>query len=290
MRFVVSSVVAVIFLLTSMAPAFAGEGKPRTNKKPRPEVCPDEIIYDLTIPWPFRKVRGDQDGDGVLDGADKCPDTPRGAVVDKNGCPIDSDGDGVYNGLDKCPDTPRGAVVDKYGCPIDSDRDGVYDGIDKCPDTAANLKVDKQGCPIEVSEIETQFLDTGMIRTSNITFESDKAKLMPESNQVLNEIGGVLEEWPALEIEIGGHTDSQGSEKYNQELSQRRAQAVMDYLVANFSNIKSKNLSVIGYGESKPIADNNTDEGRAANRRVEFVVKNKDQLKKEIEHKKQLEK
>jgi OOP family OmpA-OmpF porin len=320
MRSIACSIVVSIFLLTSIAAAFAGDGRPRTNRKSRPAVCPNKIIYDLTIPWPFHKAQGDQDGDGVLDNADKCPDTsrgakvdmdgcpidsdrdgvydgldacegtPRGAKVDKRGCPIDSDKDGVYDGLDKCPGTPSGARVDGQGCPIDSDKDGIYDGLDKCPGTAANLKVDKNGCPIEVSEIETQFLDTGMISTSNITFAFNKADLQPSSYKVLDEIGRVLVEWPTLEIEIGGHTDAQGSEKYNQELSRRRAQAVKDYLVAKFPKIQAVNLSVKGYGESKPIAGNDSDEGRAANRRVEFVVKNKDQLKKEIEIKKQLQK
>jgi outer membrane protein OmpA-like peptidoglycan-associated protein len=91
----------------------------------------------------------DSDGDGVLDGDDKCPGTPRGAVVDKKGCPIDTDGDGVYDGLDQCPNTPRGAKVDSLGCPVDSDGDGVPDGIDKCPDTPAGAKVDAAGCPVD---------------------------------------------------------------------------------------------------------------------------------------------
>jgi outer membrane protein OmpA-like peptidoglycan-associated protein len=89
----------------------------------------------------------DSDGDGVRDDADKCPGTPRGAVVDKHGCPIDSDGDGVPDGLDRCPRTPHGAVVNAEGCPIDSDGDGVPDGLDKCPNTPAAAAVDADGCP-----------------------------------------------------------------------------------------------------------------------------------------------
>ncbi len=91
----------------------------------------------------------DSDGDGVLDGDDKCPGTPPGVVVDKKGCPIDTDGDGVYDGRDQCPNTPHGAKVDSVGCPIDSDGDGVADGIDQCPDTPAGAKVDAVGCPID---------------------------------------------------------------------------------------------------------------------------------------------
>ena len=95
------------------------------------------------------KKTTDSDGDGVLDSDDKCPGTPRGAVVDKKGCPIDTDGDGVYDGLDQCPNTPHGAKVDSVGCPIDSDGDGVADGIDQCPDTPVGAKVDAVGCPID---------------------------------------------------------------------------------------------------------------------------------------------
>ncbi len=91
----------------------------------------------------------DSDGDGVYDGIDQCPDTPFGAIVDERGCPIDSDGDGVYDGIDQCPDTPRGAIVDERGCPIDSDGDGVPDGIDRCPDTPLGAIVDEFGCPID---------------------------------------------------------------------------------------------------------------------------------------------
>jgi len=89
----------------------------------------------------------DSDGDGVRDGADKCPGTPRGALVDKRGCPTDGDGDGVPDGLDRCPRTPHGAVVNADGCSIDSDGDGVPDGLDKCPNTPAAAGVDANGCP-----------------------------------------------------------------------------------------------------------------------------------------------
>lgn len=91
----------------------------------------------------------DADGDGVLDGDDKCPGTPHGVVVDKTGCPVDSDGDGVYDGLDQCANTPHGAKVDSVGCPVDSDGDGVADGLDRCPDTPTGAKVDAAGCPTD---------------------------------------------------------------------------------------------------------------------------------------------
>ncbi|MDH3217862.1 MAG: OmpA family protein, partial [Candidatus Krumholzibacteria bacterium] len=206
--------------------------------------------------------------------------------VDARGCPSDSDGDGVYDGIDRCPDTPAGARVDARGCPSDSDGDGVYDGIDRCPNTPKGTKVDKRGCPVDVGDVETQLLDTGMIRTSNILFETNKADLKPESRRILDEIGGTLQQWPELKIEIGGHTDSRGAANYNQTLSERRANAVRDYLVSNFAKVKSGNLSVAGYGESQAIASNDTVAGRAKNRRVEFKVLNEEELKRAIERRK----
>ncbi|MFH2043800.1 MAG: outer membrane beta-barrel domain-containing protein [Pseudomonadota bacterium] len=93
--------------------------------------------------------KADSDGDGVYDYLDKCPNTPKGVRVDKDGCPPDTDGDGVYDYLDKCPNTPKGVEVDEIGCPLDTDGDGVYDYLDKCPDTPKDVKVDEDGCPLD---------------------------------------------------------------------------------------------------------------------------------------------
>jgi len=225
----------------------------------------------------------DSDGDGVYDGLDKCDGTPVGATVDAHGCPTDSDGDGVFDGLDKCPDTPVGATVDAHGCPVDSDGDGVYDGLDKCPDTPSGATVDDHGCPIPVTAMAIMLLDTGTITTNQIVFETSSAKLDPAYVGALDEIGETLSEWPALRIEIGGYTDNTGSEAFNQDLSQQRAQAVLDYLVAGFDGITAEQYTAVGYGESQPIADNGTVEGRQANRRVEFKVLNEEELQKEVE-------
>ena len=232
----------------------------------------------------------DSDGDGVYDGLDKCPGTPKGAIVDANGCPLDSDGDGVYDGLDKCPNTPKGAVVDSAGCPKDSDGDGVPDGLDKCPDTPAGARVDADGCPIVVTEKETELLDTGMIRLQNVNFETGKADLLPEAYPALDEVGAILLKWPQLKIEVGGHTDSRGTKVRNQALSEARAAAVRDYLLKKFPNLVADQLTSKGYGASKPIAPNTTALNRAKNRRVEFVVLNKDVLRKEVEKRKTLQK
>jgi outer membrane protein OmpA-like peptidoglycan-associated protein len=232
----------------------------------------------------------DSDGDGVCDGVDQCADTPRGATVDTKGCPSDGDGDGVLDGLDKCADTPKGATVDATGCPTDADGDGVWDGLDKCPDTPAGAKVDADGCPIELIERETELLDTGMIRLQNINFETAKADLLPDALPTLDIVGQVLTKWPELRIEIGGHTDARGSNAANQKLSEARANSVLAYLTGKFADLKSEQFTVRGYGEARPIAPNTDALGMAKNRRVEFVVLNKDVLKRESERRRLLRK
>ncbi|MAE69296.1 MAG: flagellar motor protein MotB [Gemmatimonadetes bacterium] len=220
-----------------------------------------------------RGCPSDTDGDGVYDGLDRCPGSPPRAKIDARGCPTDSDGDGVYDGLDRCNNTPAGVPVDARGCTKDTDGDGVHDGIDRCPRTKRGVEIDSKGC--EVTEVEREMLDTGMIRLDSIFFESGKAILKPESFPSLDEVGKVLEKWPALRIEIGGYTDSQGGAAFNEKLSRSRADAVRDYLTKSFAGIDAKQLKAAGYGEAKPIADNGTKEGRARNRRVEFKVLNR---------------
>jgi OmpA-OmpF porin, OOP family len=232
----------------------------------------------------------DSDADGVPEGLDKCPSTPRGATVDATGCPTDTDGDGVFDGIDKCADTPKGAVIDSSGCPVDSDGDGVPNGLDDCPDTERNLKVDAKGCPVEVIEIETEMLDTGMIREEQIYFETGKADLKSESFPALDLIGTVLMRWPQLKIEIGGHTDSRGSVGLNQRLSEARAKSVATYLADRFPGLPREQYSTKGYGESKPVVKETDDTTRSRNRRVEFVILNKEELKKEIERRRLLQK
>ena len=223
----------------------------------------------------------DTDGDGVCDGLDQCADTPKGATVDLRGCTSDSDADSVLDGIDQCPGTQQGCVVDATGCPKDTDRDGVCDGLDKCPDTPANYEVDPQGCTIEVIERETELLDTGMIRLQDVNFETAKADLLPESLPKLDVVGQVLSRWPELKIEIGGHTDFRGSDAYNQKLSEARTKSVLDYLLGKFPELQRGQFTVKGYGEKRPIAPNTTERGMALNRRVEFVVQNREVLRRE---------
>ena len=216
----------------------------------------------------------DADGDGVCDGLDTCPDTPKGATVDGHGCPSDPDGDGVMDGVDQCANTPKGCTVDDKGCPGDADHDGVCDGVDQCANTPEGLRVDAAGCPIEVSEKEIELLDTGMIRLQNINFDTGKATIKPESYPVLEEVAHILQQYPTLQIEVGGHTDDRGSAKLNEKLSGDRAAAVLDYLKQNFPQISSSQFTSKGYGPTRPIAPNTTQLGRAKNRRVEFRVTN----------------
>ncbi|MEK7331497.1 MAG: OmpA family protein, partial [Candidatus Eisenbacteria bacterium] len=230
----------------------------------------------------------DADGDKVFDGLDKCEGTPKGCTVDANGCPSDADGDGVLDGLDQCADTPKGCTVDEQGCPKDSDADGICDGLDRCPDTSSGLRVDKDGCPIELVERETELLDTGMIRLQNINFETAKADLLPESLPTLDIVGQVLTKWPELRIEVGGHTDSRGSNVANQKLSEARADSVLAYIQRRFPTLKPEQFTVKGYGESVPLVPNTSELNWAKNRRVEFVVLNKDVLKREVERRRLL--
>jgi len=234
----------------------------------------------------------DSDNDGVPDGIDQCADTPSGAVVDARGCPKDSDNDGVPDGIDQCADTPAGTKVDAKGCPaiVDSDNDGVPDDKDLCPFTPANAKVDKDGCPITLTERETELLDKGRITERNIHFETAKWNILPESYPVLDEIGNILIQWPRLRIEIGGHADARGSDAYNLDLSDKRANAVLEYLLAKFPQINREQYTAKGYGERVPVAPNTSVEGMAKNRRVEFKVMNAEELKKERERRRTLQK
>ncbi len=230
----------------------------------------------------------DSDGDGVYDGLDQCANTPTGCKVDARGCPTDSDGDGVCDGVDQCANTPPGCQVDAKGCPVDSDGDGVCDGLDKCPNTAAGLRVDKDGCPIEIMERETELLDTGMIRISDINFATGKSDIPPEVNATLDVVGAVLAKWPEIKIEIGGHTDARGAAAANQKLSEGRANAVRNYLLEHFPQLQADQLTAKGYGESKPLVPNTNQLNLAKNRRVEIKVLNKQQLKREIERRRML--
>ena len=209
----------------------------------------------------------DSDGDGVGHAMDKCPGTPAGVKVDSVGCPLDSDKDGVPDYLDKCPGTPADMKVDSTGCPLDSDGDGVPDSLDKCPKTPAGVKVDASGCPITI-------LGAGAATWAfnDINFEVAKADIKSSSYGILDEIVAALNVRPALKVRVEGHTDSTGARAFNMDLSNRRAKAVVDYLVGK--GVAPSRLSAQGFGPDRPIADNATKLGRSKNRRVQFTQVN----------------
>ena len=204
----------------------------------------------------------DFDKDGVPDSKDKCPNTAAGITVDSTGCPLDTDKDGVPDGLDKCPSTQAGVTVDSVGCDLDFDKDGIPDVKDKCPNTLPGVKVKEDGCPVNKKQ------DLDQLK-KGIQFKLNSAKLTNKSYSTLDAIVKLMKEIPEANLEIQGHTDEVGSEQTNKKLSQDRAQAVMDYFVKK--GVESNRLRAVGYGASKPIADNKDKAGREKNRRVELV-------------------
>jgi OmpA-OmpF porin, OOP family len=223
----------------------------------------------------------DADGDGVADDQDQCPDTAAGSQVNEQGCEGDTDADGVVDRLDTCPDTPAGTAVNEQGCAAvaDADGDGVPDDKDKCPDTATGSTVDENGCapqtgcraPAPGEPINLEGCATGeSVVLKGVNFEVNSSRLTANAKVILNQVADSLTATPSMKVEIGGHTDNQGSDDFNQKLSERRAQSVHDYLVAR--GIDSSRLSAKGYGESQPVDTNETPEGRELNRRVEMKV------------------
>ena len=208
----------------------------------------------------------DRDGDGVPDRIDACPDVP--GPKENQGCPWpDRDGDGVPDHLDACPDIPGPREYD--GCP-DSDGDQIPDHVDKCPLEPGIPELD--GCPPPPEE-DTVVIEATRIRVhGTILFEFDKAIIQPESFGLLDNVVEVLKLNPEVgPISVEGHTDNVGSRPYNLDLSKRRAQAIVDYLVNH--GIDARRLESAGFGFDRPVASNDDPLGRAKNRRTEFILK-----------------
>jgi OmpA-OmpF porin, OOP family len=222
----------------------------------------------------------DSDGDGVPDYLDKCPGTPPGTRVGPDGCSLlDSDGDGVPDELDKCPDTPAGIAVGPDGCPLDSDGDGIPDYLDECPNSPPGARVLPNGCALEGDcrkprpgeqvdargcAVEQSFILRG------VKFDFDSDRLTPAAREILNEVAATLQAYRNIDVELEGHTDSIGSDNYNLGLSERRANAVKVYLESR--GVPGRRMRPVGYGQSRPIASNETEDGREENRRVELRV------------------
>ena len=201
----------------------------------------------------------DKDGDGVPDIDDQCPDTKSGYKVDANGCPMDNDKDGIVNELDRCPEAAGPESL--KGCP-DTDGDGVADMDDRCPGAVGTIA--NKGCP-EIAKADS--IKITQI-ASKIFFETNSDKLKVASLSQLDELVLILKKYESANLLIEGHADSQGADAYNLTLSQKRTDAVKTYLMGK--GIMESRLTAIGYGEGRPIADNNTAAGRAKNRRVEL--------------------
>ena len=213
----------------------------------------------------------DNDNDGITDKLDKCPNEPedRDGFEDADGCPDpDNDKDGIPDVSDKCPNEPedKDGFEDADGCPDpDNDKDGIPDVSDKCPNEPG---VPPDGCPKKYNLVVVT--ETKIELKQTVFFETNRAVIRRVSHPLLDEVAQALKDNPKLNVEIQGHTDSQGSDRANLKLSQRRADAVRVYLIKR--GITSDRMVAKGYGETTPIADNRTSEGRAQNRRVEFVI------------------
>lgn len=218
-------------------------------------------IYPLGVFLLVAVVLGGCAAPGAGEGASLCPGTPAGIPVDPDGCPLYSDADAVPDYQDKCPDTAPGIAVDVNGCPRDADADGVADDRDACSSTPTGVRVDARGCPLTGERIAV---------VTNLNFDFDRSNVREDVRKRLSRVIRLLEEMPAIDVQIVGYTDDVGSQEYNLTLSLRRAEAVRDYMVTR--GIEHRRLSVAGRGKAEPLVSNSTPQGRAVNRRVEFVV------------------
>lgn len=220
----------------------------------------------------------DADADGVHDVYDRCPGTSAGVKVDADGCAVkkepvkllDSDRDGVTDNLDLCPDTATGVAVDGKGCPVvtDKDLDGVIDVLDVCPDTPAKTVVDARGCPVQVT-LAVALPEPAL--TFNLEYLPNEVEVRKDFAAEMEKMAEFIKANPGRRFVIEGHTDSVGSDASNMRLSLSRAEKIRDYLVEKMG-ISASLLEARGFGESNPVADNNTQEGRQQNRRVVIIA------------------
>lgn len=233
--------------------------------------CPDsdgdgvkESLDECPLVAGPKELKGcpDRDNDGVADKNDECPDNKGG--LNTRGCP-DRDKDGVPDKFDNCPDVP--GSFNNRGCPWqDSDKDGVIDKDDKCPNQIG--PIENQGCPYpKLSQSEEKIIDAF---AETILFDLGKADLRSSSIPTLDRIVAIMKTYNHERFHIAGHTDNTFTPEFNQVLSQNRAIAVRNYFISK--GIDASRLTAKGYGETKPIETNNTEEGRAKNRRVAIIL------------------
>ncbi|NVJ21886.1 OmpA family protein [Myxococcus sp. AM011] len=247
----------------------------------------------------------DDDNDGILDGPDVCPGEPEtfNGYQDEDGCPdaldehtaptgtgstptqstpltlappaVDTDGDGLIDTEDRCPIEPEDmdGFEDTDGCPdLDNDRDGVPDAVDACPLEAETINgvKDEDGCP-DKGKSSVRLEGSRIVILEKVYFATGKDVILPKSYSLLAQVSAVLKANPQLErVRVEGHTDDQGSDTSNLDLSQRRANNVREFLVK--SGTAPERLEAVGYGEAKPVESNATTRGRENNRRVEFNI------------------
>lgn len=224
-------------------------------------------------PSPAPPPPPDRDGDVIPDGEDACPDVAGVRTDDPktNGCPGDRDRDGVIDTEDACPDVAGVHSDDPKtnGCPPDPDRDkdGILNDADACPDVPGPKSDDPKttGCPrVFIKDARIQILEQPR-------FDFNRAAIKKESDSLLGEVAKLMNAHPEIKrVTVEGHTDSAGSSQYNQLLSQQRAEAVVKWLTQH--GVATARLSAQGMGKEQPIMPNDTDAGRAANRRVEFHI------------------
>jgi outer membrane protein OmpA-like peptidoglycan-associated protein len=215
----------------------------------------------------------DQDHDGIPDAEDKCPTVPAGERPDplKKGCPFnDKDNDGVPDEEDLCPETPAGDHPDpnRAGCPFgDKDGDGVPDNVDACPDRPGPADRDpkKNGCPqVTIKSGQTTVLQP-------VNFARNKDTILPSSQPMLQEVARTLVANQQIKrVSIEGHADDTGTAKWNQRLSEKRAASVMKFLIK--AGVKKSRLESHGFGDTRQLSNDRSEEARAANRRVEFRI------------------
>jgi OOP family OmpA-OmpF porin len=248
------------------------------------DACPDVAGVRTSDP----KTNGcpppppDRDGDGIPDNVDACPDVPGVKTDDPktNGCPSDRDKDGIYDKDDACPDVPGVKTDDPKtnGCPPDPDRDkdGILNDVDACPDVPGPKSDDPKtsGCP-------RVFIKNAMIQIlEQPKFDFNKSVIKKESDSLLTEVAKVMVDHPEIKhVRVEGNTDNVGNAPYNKILSQQRAQAVVTWLIAH--GVEKDRLTAKGMGKENPLVSNDTDAGRAANRRVEFHIETQDTTKHE---------
>lgn len=240
------------------------------------DICPHDPAGPNPDPDPLHRgcPETDADGDGIVDHLDRCPTTPAGGHPDpeRAGCPDgDDDNDGVLNHADRCPTVPQGLHPDpaRPGCPApDRDGDSVPDATDACPDVAGAPSADpkKNGCPgmvrVEIDRITI---------SKPVYFATDKDRILSKSFPILKAVADALSATPEIKkISIDGHADVRGTADYNLDLSRRRAENIKAFLVAH--GIAADRLQTRGFGNTRPADSNATEEGRAKNRRVEFLI------------------